>query len=92
MAAGWDGRTRGTHWMQRALVGIIRAVGVRPIYWVMHLWLVWYCLVRGSERRSSYQFHRIRGRLSRELLPNNHHRIFYIQILSDRPHRRTVLL
>ena len=62
MAAGWDGRTRGTHWMQRALVGIIRAVGVRPIYWVMHLWLVWYCLVRGSERRSSYQFHRMRGR------------------------------
>ena len=58
----WNGQTGGTHGMQRALVSLIRAVGVRPVYGIMHLWLVWYILVRRSETRGAYIFHRRRGR------------------------------
>lgn len=58
----WNGQTGGTHWMQRALVGLIRAVGVKPAYALMHLWLVWYILVRPSVTRGAYIFHRRRGR------------------------------
>lgn len=58
----WNGQTGGTHGMQRALVSLIRVVGVRPVYVIMHLWLVWYVLVRRSETRGAYIFHRRRGR------------------------------
>lgn len=58
----WNGQTGGTHGMQRALVSLIRAVGVRPVYGIMHLWLVWYILVRPSVTRGAYIFHRRRGR------------------------------
>jgi hypothetical protein len=44
----WNGQTGGTHSMQRALVSLIRAVGVRPVYGIMHLWLIWYIIVRRS--------------------------------------------
>lgn len=58
----WNGQTGGTHGMQRALVSLIRVVGVKPVYGVMHLWLVWYILVRPSVTRGAYIFHRRRGR------------------------------
>lgn len=58
----WDGQTGGTHGMQRALVSLIRTVGVRPVYCIMHLWLVWYILVRPSVTRGAFIFHRRRGR------------------------------
>lgn len=58
----WNGQTGGTHGMQRALVSLIGAVGVRPVYGLMHLWLVWYILVRPSVTRGAYLFHRRRGR------------------------------
>jgi len=48
--------------MQRSLVGIIRHTDIRIIYGVMHLWLVWYVLVRPVPRRGIYRFHRRRGR------------------------------
>lgn len=60
----WNGQTGGTHGMQRALVSLIGAVGVRPVYGLMHLWLVWYILVRPSVTRGAYLFHRRRGRNS----------------------------
>ena len=60
----WNGQTGGTHGMQRALVSLIGAVGVRPVYGLMHLWLVWYILVRPSVTRGAYLFHRHRGRSS----------------------------
>ena len=50
----WNGQTGGTHGMQRALVSLIGAVGVRPVYGLMHLWLVWYILVRPSVTRGAY--------------------------------------
>lgn len=62
MAAQWTGQTGGTHWMQRALVGIIRHTDIRIVYGCMHLWLVWYILVRPSARRGIYRYHRHRGR------------------------------
>ena len=62
MAQEWSGKTGGTHWMQRALVAIIRKVDNRIIYGIMHLWLIWYVLVRPTERRGAYRFHRLRGR------------------------------
>lgn len=62
MAQEWSGKTGGTHWMQRALVAIIRKVDNRIIYGIMHLWLIWYVLVRPIERRGAYRFHRLRGR------------------------------
>lgn len=58
----WNGQTGGTHGMQRALVSLIGAVGVRPVYGLMHLWLVWYILVRPSVTRGAYLFHRRRER------------------------------
>ena len=48
--------------MQRALVGIIRCTDIRVAYGAMHLWLVWYILVRPVPRRGIYRFHRRRGR------------------------------
>lgn len=62
MSQSWSGQTGGTHWMQRALVGIIRRTDTRLIYGIMHLWLIWYILVRSAERRGAYRFHRRRGR------------------------------
>lgn len=58
----WRGKTGGTHWMQRALVWIIRNTDIRVAYAVMHLWLAWYILVRRNERHGAYLFHRHRGR------------------------------
>ena len=58
----WNGQTGGTHGMQRALVSLIKAVGVRPVYGVMHLWLIWYVIVRRTETHGAYVFHRHRGR------------------------------
>lgn len=58
----WNGQTGGTPSMQRALVSLIRAVGVRPVYRIMHLWLIWYIIVRPSVTRGAYIFHRRRGR------------------------------
>lgn len=48
--------------MQRALVGIIRRTDVRVAYAIMHLWLIWYILIRRTERHGSYVYHRRRGR------------------------------
>ena len=48
--------------MQRALVGIIRRTDIRVAYAFMHLWLVWYVIVRRKERNGAYLFHRRRGR------------------------------
>ena len=62
MAQNWRGKTGGTHWMQRALVWIIRNTDIRVAYAVMHLWLAWYILVRRNERHGAYLFHRHRGR------------------------------
>lgn len=62
MAQNWTGQTGGTHWMQRALVSIIRHTDIRIIYGCMHLWLVWYVIVRPIPRRGIYRFHRRRGR------------------------------
>ena len=58
----WNGQTGGTHGMQRALVSLIRAAGVKPAYGIMHLWLAWYMLIRRTETRGAYIFHRRRGR------------------------------
>ncbi|MBQ7530939.1 MAG: hypothetical protein IJT12_04465 [Paludibacteraceae bacterium] len=58
----WSGQTGGTHWMQRALVGLIRRTDIRVAYAMMHLWLVWYIIVRRTERHGAYVFHRRRGR------------------------------
>ena len=62
MAQAWSGQTGGTHWMQRALVSIIRHTDIRFVYGCMHLWLVWYVLVRPANRAGAYKFHRRRGR------------------------------
>ena len=62
MAQEWSGQTGGTHWMQRALVGIIHRTDIRVAYAMMHLWLIWYIIVRRTERHGSYVFHRRRGR------------------------------
>ena len=48
--------------MQHALVSLIRHTDIRVAYALMHLWLIWYILVRKPERNSSYAFHRRRGR------------------------------
>lgn len=62
MAQQWSGQTGGTHWMQRALVGIIRHTDIRIVYGLMHLWLVWYVIVRPTNTSGAYKFHRLRGR------------------------------
>ena len=62
MEQKWTGQTGGTHWMQRALVGIIRHTDIRVAYGAMHLWLIWYILVRPIPRQGIYRFHRRRGR------------------------------
>ena len=76
MAQEWSGQTGGTHWMQRALVGIIRRTDIRVAYAMMHLWLIWYIIVRRTERRGSYVFHRRRGR-SRLQAATDVYRSFY---------------
>ena len=62
MAQEWSGQTGGTHWMQRALVHWVRHTDIRIMYAVTNLWLVWYMLVRSTERHGAYLFHRRRGR------------------------------
>lgn len=62
MAQEWSGQTGGTHWMQRALVSIIRHTDIRVAYAMMHLWLIWYIIVRRTERHGAYIYHRRRGR------------------------------
>lgn len=76
MAQEWSGQTGGTHWMQRALVGIIRRTDIRVAYAMMHLWLIWYIIVRRTERHGSYVFHRRRGR-SRLQAATDVYRSFY---------------
>ena len=58
----WNGKTGGTHGMQSALVSLIRHTDIRVAYGLMHLWLIWYIIVRRTERHGSYLFHRRRGR------------------------------
>ena len=58
----WNGQTGGTHWMQRALVWMIRHWGLPFVYGLMHPWLIWYVLFRPAERNGSYRYHRHRGR------------------------------
>lgn len=48
--------------MQRALVSIIRHTDLRFVYGLMHLWLIWYILVRPTNTAGAYTFHRRRGR------------------------------
>ena len=48
--------------MQRALVNLIRHTDIRLVYGIMHLWLVWYIVVRTAPRNGIYRFHRRRGR------------------------------
>ena len=62
MEQKWTGQTGGTHWMQRALVSIIRHTDIRVVYGAMHLWLIWYILVRPIPRQGIYRYHRRRGR------------------------------
>ena len=62
MSKEWRGQTGGTHRMQRALVGLIRHTDIRVAYSLMHLWLIWYILVRRTERHGAYVFHRRRRR------------------------------
>lgn len=62
MEQSWNGQTGGTHWMQRALVWMIRHWGLNFVYQLMHLWLIWYVLVRPVSRNGAYRFHRHRGR------------------------------
>ena len=76
MAQEWSGQTGGTHWMQRALVGLIRRTDIRVAYAMMHLWLIWYIIVRRTERHGSYVFHRRRGR-SRLQAATDVYRSFY---------------
>ena len=76
MAAQWTGQTGGTHWMQRALVGIIRLTDIRIVYGCMHLWLVWYMIVRPVPRKGIYRYHRRRGR-SRLQAAMDAYRSFY---------------
>lgn len=62
MEQKWTGQTGGTHWMQRALVSIILHTDIRIVYGAMHLWLIWYIIVRPIPRQGIYRFHRRRGR------------------------------
>ena len=62
MAQAWNGQTGGTHWMQRALVWMIRHWGISFVYGLMHPWLIWYVFVRPKERNGAYRYHRHRGR------------------------------
>lgn len=62
MEQSWNGQTGGTHWMQRALVWMIRHWGLNFVYQLMHLWLIWYVLVRPVSRNGAYRYHRHRGR------------------------------
>ena len=62
MAQQWSGKTGGTHWMQRALVGMYKYVDSSFVYGIMHFWLIWYIIVRRSVARGAYIFHRRRGR------------------------------
>ncbi len=48
--------------MQRTLVGLIRHTDIRVAYSAMHLWLIWYILIRAEARHGAYVFHRRRGR------------------------------
>lgn len=48
--------------MQRALVWMFRHTDIRVVYSLMHFWLVWYVIVRPTNTRGAYRFHRMRGR------------------------------
>ena len=62
MKRDWSGQTGGTQAMQRALVSLFRYVDIRVAYVCMHLWLIWYMLVRPAAVKASYRYHRLRGR------------------------------
>lgn len=48
--------------MQRALVWMFRHMPIGMVYSIMHFWLIWYVIVRPTERNGAYDFHRRRGR------------------------------
>ena len=48
--------------MQRALVWMIRHLGLPFVYQLMHPWLIWYVFARPESRRGAYHYHRLRGR------------------------------
>ena len=57
----WTGKTDGTPWMHRALVGLIRVLGLRTIYVVAAVFVVpFYLLFRGKARRAIYRYFRQR--------------------------------
>ena len=76
MAQQWSGQTGGTYRMQKILVSIFRYVDRRVMYVVMHLWLVWYLIVRPSTTKAIYHYHRRRGRSVMQAIPDTY-RSFY---------------
>lgn len=70
MTQEWTGQTGGTYNMQRALIWLFKHMNIHVMYGIMHLWLIWYIIVRPSATRAVYQFHRRRGRNRIQALPD----------------------
>lgn len=82
----WSGKTDGTPWMQRSLIVIYRAVGLRPMYAVMGLVIPFYMLFRHKSYLAAYRFFRERmrcGRLKSFVSVYRNHYVFG-QIILDR--------
>lgn len=82
----WSGKTGGTPWMQRALIVVYRAAGLRPMYAVMGLVIPFYMLFGHRGYVAAYRFFRKRmgyGRAKSFLSVYRNHYMFG-QIILDR--------
>ena len=64
--SAWTGKTDGTPWMQKALIGLFRFLPLWLLYGVMALVIPFYIIFDGKARHSSWRFFRERigyGRL-----------------------------
>jgi len=85
-ARNWSGKTGGTPWMQRALIVVYRAVGLRPMYAAMGLVIPFYMLLGHKGYIASYRFFRRRmhyGRARSFVSVYRNHYVFG-QIIIDR--------
>lgn len=82
----WSGKTDGTPWMQRKLIIIYRAVGLRPMYAIMSLVIPFYMLLRHKSYLAAYRFFRNRMHYGRFKSFINVYRNHYVfgQIVLDR--------
>ena len=84
----WKGTTFGNGWMHTSLIGILKHVDIRFIYFFAYIFIVPVCILfnTNGSRKSSYSFYRNRmrfGRLKSALMTYRNH-FSFAEVVIDR--------